>query len=638
MSAFLVFAAVVVAYSNHFSGPFELDDVHTIVQNEWIRDIRNVPRFFTDATTFSSLPANQSYRPGTTTLNAVDIWLGGTGKPEPRVFHASVFASFLLFGVILYSFLLAVLRQVWNGAFVRWVALGGAGFFLLHTANAETINYVIARADSFSTSMVVLAFVVYLCLPKLRRSLLYLVPIAVGALVKEPAVVFGPLLLVYLLLFREELSLADLVTWRGLAGLRRAVVSAGPALVLGVALFAVGRAMTPPTFSPGGTSHTQYLLTQPFVLFHYFKNFLVPVGLAVESDWTAFTSPFDDRTWAGVGFVLLLLAFAVRASRRPEGRPVAFGILWFFIALAPTSSLVALAEVLNDHRPFFAYVGLTLAACGLVAGVVARYEKRLTSSLARRAVLFVGVAALLTAHAVGVHQRNEVWASSESLWGDAARKGPGSGRILMNYGLALMARGDLRGALESFERARAVWPNYSYIHINLGVVKAAMGDTQRADGHFEDALALDPRNPEAYSFYATFLRAQGREQEAVLLAQRGLALSPSHIGLRAFPSAPTPSPVRAAAPTPEDLLNVSLAHYRGGRFEESLAAAREAAKTRPNWDLAWNNVCAAANRLGRFDEAIAAGEKAVSLNPANELARNNLGEARRLKAKSAGPS
>ena len=137
------------------------------------------------------------------------------------MFHASVFVSFLLFGVILYSFLLAVLRQVWNGAFVRWVALGGAGFFLLHTANAETINYVIARADSFSTNMVVLAFVVYLCLPKLRRSLLYLVPIAVGALVKEPAVVFGPLLLVYLLLFREELSLADLVN------LRAAMVSLG---------------------------------------------------------------------------------------------------------------------------------------------------------------------------------------------------------------------------------------------------------------------------------------------------------------------------------------------------------------------------------------------------------------------------
>jgi hypothetical protein len=54
----LVFAA----YANHFDNPFELDDIHTIVQNEAIRDLRNIPRFFKDASTFSTLPANQVYR------------------------------------------------------------------------------------------------------------------------------------------------------------------------------------------------------------------------------------------------------------------------------------------------------------------------------------------------------------------------------------------------------------------------------------------------------------------------------------------------------------------------------------------------------------------------------------------------
>src|ERR1700719_3576788 len=88
---------VCIAYSNHFDNPFHFDDEHTIVTNYYIRDLKNIPKFFTDATTSSSLPANQAYRPGVTTLNAIDTWLGGKptadGKmePMPTFFHIHIF-------------------------------------------------------------------------------------------------------------------------------------------------------------------------------------------------------------------------------------------------------------------------------------------------------------------------------------------------------------------------------------------------------------------------------------------------------------------------------------------------------------------------------------------------------------------
>jgi len=43
------------AYSNSLRNAFHFDDSHLIVENLHIRDIRNIPRFFTDAPTFSSL-------------------------------------------------------------------------------------------------------------------------------------------------------------------------------------------------------------------------------------------------------------------------------------------------------------------------------------------------------------------------------------------------------------------------------------------------------------------------------------------------------------------------------------------------------------------------------------------------------
>ena len=71
----LAVAAVVAAYANHFHNSFHFDDSHTIVENVYIRDLHNIPRFFTDATTFSSLPANQTWRPIVSLSLALDYKL-----------------------------------------------------------------------------------------------------------------------------------------------------------------------------------------------------------------------------------------------------------------------------------------------------------------------------------------------------------------------------------------------------------------------------------------------------------------------------------------------------------------------------------------------------------------------------------
>ena len=53
----------VLVYSNALDGSFHFDDSHAVAENPSIRSLANVPRFFTDAGTFSVLPQNQGYRP-----------------------------------------------------------------------------------------------------------------------------------------------------------------------------------------------------------------------------------------------------------------------------------------------------------------------------------------------------------------------------------------------------------------------------------------------------------------------------------------------------------------------------------------------------------------------------------------------
>src|SRR5712691_12967357 len=100
----LLVLALVAAYANHFHNSFHFDDAHTIVTNSAIRELRNIPVFFRDATTFSSLPSNQSYRPLVSTLLAIDYSLGH--GLQPFWFHLSIFALFvaltLLIAFVLY--------------------------------------------------------------------------------------------------------------------------------------------------------------------------------------------------------------------------------------------------------------------------------------------------------------------------------------------------------------------------------------------------------------------------------------------------------------------------------------------------------------------------------------------------------
>src|SRR5467141_5005994 len=96
-SSLLVFT-LIAAYANHFHNSFHFDDAHTIENNAAIRELKNIPLFFRDATTFSSLPSNQSYRPLVSTLLAIDYSLG---HGQPFWFHLSIFALFIALTLLL---------------------------------------------------------------------------------------------------------------------------------------------------------------------------------------------------------------------------------------------------------------------------------------------------------------------------------------------------------------------------------------------------------------------------------------------------------------------------------------------------------------------------------------------------------
>ena len=198
----VLIAAIAAAYTNHFHNSFHFDDAHTIVNNAAIRELRNVPLFLRDATTFSALPSNQSYRPLVSTLLAIDYKLGG--GLDPFWFHLSIFALFIALTMLLAFVIYRILETVAPSSTNLWIAGAAAAWYGLHPANADTTNYIIASSEVISTLGVVASFAVYFAFPHLRRYYLYVLPAAIAILAKPPAAIFAVLFLIYRVLFREK--------------------------------------------------------------------------------------------------------------------------------------------------------------------------------------------------------------------------------------------------------------------------------------------------------------------------------------------------------------------------------------------------------------------------------------------------
>jgi tetratricopeptide (TPR) repeat protein len=664
----LVIAAATLVYSNHFNNAFHFDDSHAVENNLFIRDIKNIPLFFKDATTFSSLPSNQSYRPIVSASLAIDYWLGK--GYNMFYFHLSSFIIFILQGVIMFFFIFRIFNISYKNNWNFYFAAVAVAWYLLHPANAETINYVIARSDLQSTFFIVLGFIFYVFSPFCKKNHLYLIPVLIGGLAKPTAVMFAPLLFFYVLLFEENMSLYQIFKKQYFSQLWIVIKKTIPSFIFCVVMYKFIDHFTPATWESGGRSVYSYLITQPFVIVHYFTTFFFPFGLSADTDWEPLQKMGDIRFFIGCAFILLMIAIAFLFSKDKRLRPVSYGILWFFLALVPSSSVIPFAEVLNDHRIFFPYVGLVISVCWTAGLLVMKYKKYFTKlSVRYEVVVAIAVMVILSGYSYGTYQRNKVWNTEESLWYDVTLKSPKNARGLMNYGLSRMAKGDYKEAERCFTKALTMWPYYSALHINMGVLKNATGDKEGAETYFKNATQYGGHQPDTWYFYGNFLSSQKRYTEAVPMLEKCVELAPASIGgrsalMRAYNDTgewdklntlaqstlqimPDNEEARQyleasknkkgkiemmaedarKAPTAQKYFDLCLMYYQAGKYQECVNAGLEAVKLKPDYADAYNNLCSAYTLLKEYDKAIEACNKAIAIKPDYQLAKNNLADA-----------
>lgn len=376
-------------------------------------------------------------------------------------------------------------------------AFFGSLFFAVHPIQTQSVTYLSCRSVLLATFFYLLA-----CRSFIKKQCIAVgVCFVLGMLSKEIVISlpFTLLLIDWYLIGGTFLEYCRRYKWFLLA-----VVSCF-LLVAGYRLFYRG-GILPTSQTPWTT--WQYFVTEMHVIpFYYLQKVIMPWGLSVDPD-----SPiYNDMTpqiLIFLGLVLISIWFGNSLQR--------LGILMFFMAILPESSVVPLLDFIAEHRMYLPMVGIALLVASVVS--LAQSENR------KRAFAMIYIALMIVLGVMSI-ERNKVWATEITLWEDARNKAYYLIRPHNNLGHSYDSIGRMDLAEIEFKMCLTLNPGYTLAMVNLGNIYGKRGDFKTAEEYFRKALAIDGRMSEAWYNLGTVHLKMGGLGEALKDYEKAMELN-----------------------------------------------------------------------------------------------------------------
>jgi len=600
LAAIAIVLAVLASYAGSFDGAFVFDDIQAIADNPHVRTLLPLRQSFTaptEVTTAGRPVAAFSFAVSYALAGGYDTWM----------FHATnvaihACAALALFGIVRRTLLTPPLRDRYGPSSTA-LAFAVALLWAVHPLQTQSVTYLVQRVESLMGLFLLLTL--YCAIRGAERfdlkveaarsarkratrrssdveaghaawwSALAIVCCACGMATKQTMAGAPLIVLAWDWLFADHPSGGG--PWK-----RRWPLYAGLASTWVLLAYLV--ASEPRPHSVGaieGWTPAGYLVTQAGVILHYLRLAAWPRPLIFDYDW-----PPAHGASAITAVAIVTALGAATLAGLLRRRPWAFAGAWFFVILAPSSSVLPIAtEVAAEHRMY-----LPLAAVIALAVCAAH----------RRIARFVPVAAVLIATVFGVQTaaRNRDYISDERIWIDTIAKQPSNARARNNYAVDLLQTGNFPEAETQARAAIALKPATAEAHKTLGVALLATGRAEEGIPELQRATELDPDDGSAYRNLGEAYGAKGDLASAA----------------RAF--------LEAARHLPDDAFVLNRAGWllatardpavrNGG---EALTLASHAVDVTARRDVTSLDTLAAAHaELGQFDAAIAAAAEALAL-------------------------
>ena len=413
----LLGAVALVAYLPSLLGPFHFDDYNVIV------DYPTVHAWSTFLDRASG---------GVRAMLKASYVLNWTISPDAFGFH--------LLNILLHAANTVLLYFIGRRLIpdnVRNYSLLPALLFALHPMQTEAVTYISGRSSSLMATFYLSSLLCYLRGAHWGWSaLLFVLALAT----RETAVTLPAALLLVEICRRTD--------WRTIVrrqGAHWALLAAGGAVVL-----LNERYWDLIAYGYGERSLYHNVLTQigavSYLIWHLvtLSHLNIDPALPTITEWTP-TLAFQ----AALLFALLAIGI-FNLRRRPW---LAFGILWFFLQLAPTNSIVPRIDAANDRQVYLACWGLFLGLSTLVD-----WPRAVAVALC---VIFAGASIL----------RQLDYVDEILLWEATVRSSPWNARAHNNLGFAYYQAGRREDARREYYTALFFDPNHRKAKANLVLLR-----------------------------------------------------------------------------------------------------------------------------------------------------------------------
>ena len=176
-------------------------------------------------------------------------------------------------------------------------------------------------------------------------------------------------------------------------------------------------------------------------------------------------------------------------------------------------------------------------------------------------------------------------------------------RVFNNYGMILLALGDLKQAKVCLNKVIELNPKEGIAYSNLAGVLKELGELDEAVLIMRKAIELNPNNGASYCNLGGILKDIGKLDEAVLIIRKAIELNPN---------------------SAESYLNLGCILKELGKSNEAILSIQKAIELNPNFSEPYSLLGSIYEDLGKFKDAINFYKKATRLNDNLSVAKAQL--------------
>jgi Tfp pilus assembly protein PilF len=401
---------------------------------------------------------------------------------------------------------------IWKSAFV-------AAFFALHPLHVESVAWIAERKDvlsAFFWMLTLCLYVYYTEKPIMRRYLLVLFSFVL-ALMSKPMVVTLPVVMIlldYWPLKRFESEKGNCVLWQ--------LKEKMPFFILSAALVIVT------FYTPNeevryikGFPLSSRIANAPVAFMTYLERTFWPHDMAAF-----YPFPAQIPIWQVLGTSLLIIVITTVVVIMLKRMPFLFvGWIWYAVTILPVIGFIPVAfypYAMADRYHYLPSIGIAVILAWGIPSLI-KSEQTRKKILFPVGIIFLSIMAFLS------WNQCEYWKNSFELWKHALEVTKNNCPAHNNFGLTLFAKGKIDEAINHYNKAILIEPDYVYAYNNRGIIYGERGQYKLAIEDFNNAIRIIPTFADAYGNLGFTYHKLGQYNHAIEDYSKAIRLKPDYV-------------------------------------------------------------------------------------------------------------